>query len=96
VLTLPPSSQTRPLLTAIMDALRLKFASLNRHYEGAWTESFVHMRCWHQHPTLLDAAKCASAQGIPGWYVFCVEFDSPRQLAGPEEDQVRAFRFGTH
>ena len=44
---------------------------------------------------LKSPQKPASAQGIPGWYVFfCVESDSPRQLIDAEEKQVRAFRFG--
>jgi len=88
--------QHQRFLEQIMAALRERFAPLNRHYEGAWTDSFAHMRCWHQHPTLLDAAKCASAQRIPGWYVFCVGSDSPRELNDAEDEQVRAFRFGTH
>lgn len=86
-------SQT--LLVDIMEYLRRKFAPLNRHYEGAWTDSFTHFRCWHAHASLLDAAKCAESQGLPGWYCFAVEFDSPRELTDGEDEQVRAFRFGT-
>jgi len=39
--------QHQPFLEQNMAALRERFAPLNRHYEGAWTDSFVHMRCWH-------------------------------------------------
>ena len=79
-----------------MEFLRQRFASLNRHYEAAWTDSFVHFRCYHEHPELLDAAKCAASQGIPGWYCFAVEFDAPRELTEAEDAEVRRFRFHTH
>jgi hypothetical protein len=99
---LTPSS-SQPLVRQIIASLRLKFAGLNqhhaglnRHYEAAWTESFVHLRCCHQHETLIDAAKCAAKQGMPGRYCLAVEFDSPRQLTATEETLVNEFRFGPH
>jgi hypothetical protein len=66
---------------------------LNRHYEAAWTESFVHLRCYHEHKTLLDAARCAEEQGYAGWYCIAVTFDQPRQLNRAEEKIVNEFRF---
>lgn len=87
-------SSSQPVLADVLDYLRRRFAPLNRHYEAAWTESFTHFRCWHDHSTLIDAAKCAMTQGFPGWYCFAVEFDSPRELTEDEDSQVRAFRFG--
>ena len=80
-------------LAEIMSALRLRYAALNRHYEAAWTESWSHRRCEHAHQNLTDAAKCAMPQGA-GWYVFAVEYGSPRQLTDQEEDVVNKFRFG--
>jgi hypothetical protein len=91
------SQDSRPtLLLDVMEFLRQRFASLNRHYQAAWTDSFVHFRCYHKHAELLDAAKCAASQGIPGWYCFAVEFDSPRELTEAEDAEVRTFRFHTH
>ena len=87
------SQDSRPILVDIVQSLRHRFASLNRHYEGAWTDSFVHRRCLHEHATLIDAARCADSQGFPGWYAFCVEFGAPRELTEAEDDQVRRFRF---
>ena len=82
------SLSTQPVVLEIMASLRQRYAGLNRHYEAASTECFVHLRCYHQHETLIDAAKCAAKQGMPGWYVFAVEFDSPRQLTATEESLV--------
>ena len=93
MLPLSQNLQDQPFLEQIMAALRVRFAPLNRHYEGAWTDSFTHFRCWHRHPVLLDAAECAQRQGIPGWYCFAVEFDTPRQLTDAEDAQVKVFRF---
>lgn len=47
----------------------------------------------HEHPTLLEAARCAMPHGA-GWYVLAVENGTPRQLLGDEEDVVNKFRFG--
>jgi hypothetical protein len=80
-------------LAEIMSALRLRYAALNRHYEAAWTESWSHRRCMHQHRTLIDAAKCAMPNGA-GWYIFAVEYGTPRELDAAEEDVVNKFRFG--
>lgn len=89
-----PSQDSRPtLLPEVMEFLRHRFASLNRRFEAGWTDSFVHYRCWHAHPTLLEAAKCAESQRVCGAYVFAVEFGVPRELNGTEDEQVRAFRF---
>ena len=77
----------------IINGLRLRFAALNTYYEGAWTESYCHFRCYHTHDTLIDAAKCAAKQGMPGWYVFAVEFDQPRELTPVEDKVVNEFRF---
>jgi uncharacterized protein DUF4411 len=65
-------SEPHPLVTEIVTALRLRYKSLNPHYEAAWTESWSHRRCLHEHPTLTEAAKCATPHGA-GWYVFAVE-----------------------
>ena len=84
---------TEPLLTEILASLRLRYAALNRHYEAAWTESWSHRRCEHAHQHLIDAAKCATPHGA-GWYVFAVEYGSPRQLTEDEDRIVDKFRFG--
>jgi hypothetical protein len=77
----------------ILGALCRRYASLNIHYEAAWTESWSHRRCEHIHRNLIDAAKCAMPRGA-GWYVFAVEYGLPRQLTDDEEEIVTAFRFG--
>jgi hypothetical protein len=61
------------------------------HFEGAWTESWTHRRCLHQHRTLKEAAECVSRQG-PAWYVFAVQDGKPRQLTAPEERSLQEFR----
>jgi hypothetical protein len=86
----------KPLLVEIMASLCQRYAPLNRHYEAAWTDSFVHLRCYHRHGKLLDAAECADKQHMPGWYCIAVEYDSPRQLTNAEEKLVIEFRFGPH
>ena len=81
------------LLAQIIATLRLRYKSLNLHFEAGWTESWSHRRCLHEHPTLVEAAKCAMPQGA-GWYVFAVEGDAPRQLTDAEDSVVNEFRFG--
>lgn len=80
-------------LAEIMASLRLRYAALNRHCEAAWTDSWSHRRCEHAHQNLIDAAKCATPHGA-GWYVFAVEYGSPRQLTDEEDRVVDRFRFG--
>jgi hypothetical protein len=81
------------VVARIIGQLRVRYAALNRHYEGAWTHSWIHQRCGHQHPRLIDAAKCAMPEGA-GWYVVAVELDTPRELTEAEERIVNEFRFG--
>ena len=90
--TQKPALSSDPLLAEIMASLRRRFAALNTHYEAAWTESWTHRRCEHPHETLLDAARCAQPHGA-GWYVFAVEYGSPRQLTEAEDQLVDQFRF---
>ena len=78
------------LVVEIIEGLRSK----NLRYESAWTDSFVHRRCWHEHPTLIEAAECGMPHGA-GWYVLAVENGTPRQLKDSEEDVVNKFRFGS-
>jgi hypothetical protein len=82
------------LLAEIMAFLRRRFAALNRHYEAAWTESWTHRRCEHAHANLIDAAKCGTPHGA-GWYVFAVEYGSPRELTDAEDRMVNELRFGS-
>src|SRR5215472_2015162 len=63
------------------------------HYEGAWSDSGQHYRCFHKHEDLLEAAKCAAPQGC-GWYVFAVEKGHARQLRDEEDEIVNGYRFG--
>lgn len=77
----------------IIGALRQRYRSLNLHYEAAWTDSWSHRRCLHNHATIIEAAKCAMPHGA-GWYVFAVEGDTPRQLSEMEDRIVNDFRFG--
>jgi hypothetical protein len=86
------TEQRNQLVVEIIGTLNLRFKDLNLYYEAGWTDSFCHRRCLHEHPTLIDAAKCAAPHGA-GWYVFAVESGSPRQLMGDEEDLVNEFRF---
>ena len=80
------------LLTQIMSGLSQRYASLNGvHYEAGWTDSWVHVRCFHKHPTLIDAAKCGMPQ--PGFYVLAVDGGSPRELTTEEDEVVNQFRF---
>ena len=80
-------------LTEIISALRLRYQFLNPYYEAGWTESWTHRRCLHKHPTLLEAASCALPRG-PGWYVFAVDGNMPRELTDAEDKVVNEFRFG--
>jgi hypothetical protein len=77
----------------IMVELRLRYRFLNLHYEAAWTDSWIHCRCLHEHQTLIEAAKCAMPRGA-GWYVFVVEGDAPRELNETEDRIANEFRFG--
>jgi sugar phosphate isomerase/epimerase len=77
----------------IMASLQVRYIALNRHYEAGWTDSWSHRRCEHAHQTLIEAAKCAQPRGC-GWYVFCVEYGTARQLTDDEERRVNEFRFG--
>ncbi len=80
------------LLSDIMAGLRSRYAYLNDfHYEAAWTDSWVYCRCFHAHPTLIDAAKCGMPQ--PGFYVLVVKGGKPRELTTAEEKIVNDFRF---
>jgi hypothetical protein len=88
---MPPDSTLR--LAQIMVVLRLRYRFLNLHYEAAWTDSWSHRRCQHQHQTLIDAARCAMPRGA-GWYVFAVDGDTPRELNETEDRIVDEFRFG--
>jgi hypothetical protein len=81
-----------PLLAQIMSALRNRYASLNRHYEAAWNDSWHFRRCFHIHHSLIEAAKCAMPSGA-GWYLVRVEFDQPRELTEEENQVVNEFRF---
>jgi hypothetical protein len=83
-------------LSEIISTLRLCYKPLNLdlHYEAAWTDSWSHRRCRHQHQTLLEAAKCARPNGA-GWYVFAVDARGPRQLTDAEDAIVNEFRFGS-
>ncbi len=42
------------VFTKIMVALRLRYRLLNLHYEAAWTDSWTHRRCLHEHRTLIE------------------------------------------
>jgi hypothetical protein len=83
------------VVAKIIAELQVRYAALNRHYEAAWTDSWSHRRCLHNHATLLDAVECAMPQGA-GWYVFAVDCGTPRQLTDPEEKIVNNFRYGYH
>ena len=85
--------EPHPLVAEILTALRLRYRSLNPHYEAAWTESWSHRRCLHEHLSLVEAAKCATPHGA-GWYVFAVEGDAPRELTDAEDEVVNEVRFG--
>jgi|ERR1700674_225068 len=87
------TQQVPLVLSEILASLRGRFRFLNLHYEAAWTESWSHRRCQHEHRTLIDAAKCATPHGA-GWYVFAVESGTARELDAAEEDAVNEFRFG--
>jgi hypothetical protein len=87
------TEQAPVALSAIINSLRIRYWFLNLYYEAAWTESWSHRRCMHQHKTLIDAAKCAMPNGA-GWYVFAVECGTPRQLSDAEDEAVNKVRFG--
>jgi hypothetical protein len=67
--------------------------NVNIQFEAGWTDSWSHRRCFHEHQTLIEAARCAMPQGA-GWYVIAVEDSTPRQLRNAEEEVVNHFRFG--
>lgn len=87
------TDQRTRLVAEIIGTLNLRFKNLNLYYEAAWTDSFCHRRCMHEHQTLIEAAQCAAPHGA-GWYVIATENGAPRQLDGLEEDVVNEFRFG--
>jgi hypothetical protein len=62
-------------------------------YEAAWSDSSCYCRCFHTHPTLIEAAKCGAAH--PGFYVVAVESGETRELTVAENKIVDGFRFGT-
>jgi hypothetical protein len=76
------------LVVEIIETLRSK----NLRYEAAWTDSFCHRRCEHEHPTLKEAVECAAPHGA-GWYIIATENGVSRQLDGLEEEVVNKFRF---
>jgi hypothetical protein len=86
------TDQVPRALTEIIASLRHRYWFLNLHYEAAWTESWSHRRCMHQHRTLMDAANCAMPRGA-GWYIFAVERGTPRELNDLEDQAVNDFRF---
>lgn len=67
----------------------------NPRYEGAWTDSWTHRRCRHQHRTLREAAECVIPEG-PAWYVFAIENGKPRELTDAEERSLEEFRRSRH
>lgn len=81
------------LLAEIIATLRVRFETLNLHYETGWTDSWTFRRCCHEHETLVEAAKCGMPQGA-GWYVFAVENGKERELSESEDKIVGDFRFG--
>jgi len=87
------TDQRTRLVAEIIGTLNLRFKNLNLYYEAAWTDSFCHRRCMHEHQTLIEAAQCAAPHGA-GWYVIATENGAPRQLDGLEEDVVNELRFG--
>ena len=66
--------------------------NVNIHFEGCWTHSWTHRRCFHEHQTLIEAARCVMPTGA-GWYVIAVENGTPRQLKAAEDAIVNEFRF---
>jgi hypothetical protein len=66
---------------------------VNVHFEAGWTDCWSHRRCYHEHQTLIEAARCVMPTGA-GWYVIAVENGTPRQLRTAEEAIVDRFRFG--
>jgi hypothetical protein len=83
------------LITQIITGLRFRYAALNAiHYEAAWSDSRAYTRCFHEHRTLIEAAKCGMPQ--PGFYVLAMEQGKERQLTTDEDAVVNAFRFAKH
>ena len=81
------------LLNDIMSALRIRYAALNNvKYDAAWTDSHCYCRCFHGHPTLIEAAKCGLSK--PGFYVVALERNLSRELTPDEDKVVDAIRFG--
>ena len=65
-----------------------------RNLEGH-SVSWHFRSCLHQHPTLIEAAKCAMPHCC-GWYVIAVQGGAARELTEEENKIVNEFRFGTH
>jgi hypothetical protein len=87
------SEQAPALVSEIIASLRVRFRYLGLHYEAAWTDSWSHRRCLHEHQSLADAAACAMPHGA-GWYVFAVEGGDARELNIQEEGALNELRFG--
>jgi hypothetical protein len=62
-------------------------------YEAAWSDSSCYCRCFHTHPTLIEAAKCGASH--PGFYVIAIETGETRELTEDENKIVDGFRFGS-
>jgi hypothetical protein len=77
----------------LISTLRLLYKVLNPNYEASWTRELDPPSLHAQHPTLIEAAKCAMPHGA-GWYVFAVEGDMPRELTDAEDKVVKELRFG--
>ena len=78
----------------MMLEVRSQFPAIVR-YEGAWTDSWTHRRCMHQHRTLREAAECVIPEG-PAWYVFAIQNGRPRELTDAEERNLEEFRRTRH
>ena len=84
----PNSEHVTSTVTQIIAGLRHKYAALNGvRYEAAWSDSWVYCRCFHAHPTLIDATKCGMSK--PGFYVLAFDERGERELTAEEDRVVR-------
>jgi len=55
-------------------------------YSAAWDDSGCLLSCWHEHPTIRDAAECINCAGA---YVLAIENGTLRALSVDEEAEFQ-------
>lgn len=62
-------------------------------YCAAWDDSGCLVGCWHEHPTISEAAECINCAGA---YVLAIENGVLRALTMDEESEFQRLRCASH